>query len=115
MVAKMKTPEEMVEFFKSGKRTIHDWFELTYASYLVLPRSILQSMPLAWQVKFVELLEELEEQFDAIPPKGIYHIQLKNDDGKFISLRRNDPYVDYERGRRVVSNKKGDVIKDFVE
>jgi hypothetical protein len=28
---------------------IHNWFELTYAQYLTIPRSILQSMPVEWQ------------------------------------------------------------------
>jgi len=28
---------------------LHNWFELTYAQYLTIPRSILQSMPVEWQ------------------------------------------------------------------
>lgn len=38
---------------------VHTWFELTYANYLVLPRSVLQSMPAWWQRRFVEMLEQL--------------------------------------------------------
>ena len=41
---------------------IHSWFELSYSSYLVIQRSILQSMPVEWQNKFVECLEELENE-----------------------------------------------------
>jgi hypothetical protein len=41
--------------------SIHGWFGLTYSSYLVLPRVILQSMPDEWQWKFVKLLERLQE------------------------------------------------------
>jgi hypothetical protein len=40
---------------------IHGWFGLTYSSYLVLPRTVLQSMPVEWQERFVDLLEELGE------------------------------------------------------
>jgi len=43
---------------------IHDWFGLTYAQYLAIPRSILQSMPIDWQEKFVACLEQLDEQFE---------------------------------------------------
>lgn len=41
---------------------IHNWFGLTYANYLVLPRSILQSMDAEWQKKMVDLLNEMEEK-----------------------------------------------------
>ena len=111
----MKIPECKLKDFKDSldKRTIHDWFELTYAQYLTIPRSILQSMPLNWQVEFVELLEELEEQFDFRPNDATYWVQLRGLDGKWLSIEKNDPYMDYERGRRVVPNKHGEIIKDF--
>lgn len=38
---------------------IHGWFGLTYANYLVIPRSVLQSMPDEWQQRFVGCLEEM--------------------------------------------------------
>lgn len=45
------------------REAIHAWFGLTYANYLVLPRSVLQSMPDEWQKRFVEQLEELHRAF----------------------------------------------------
>lgn len=55
---------------------IHNWFGLTYASYLVMPRLALQEMPDEWQRRFVELLEEWEATgFE--PPN--YHV-LRDDD-----------------------------------
>jgi hypothetical protein len=45
---------------------IHSWFGLTYANYLVIQRSVLQSMPLKWQNKFVECLEELDESIEGV-------------------------------------------------
>jgi hypothetical protein len=42
---------------------IHAWFGLSYASYLVIPRTLLQSMPGEWQLAFVALLEDLDEAF----------------------------------------------------
>ena len=54
---------------------IHNWFGLSYANYLVLPRSILQSMDAEWQKKLVNLLNELE---DKINMKKVLKIILKN-------------------------------------
>ena len=42
---------------------IHDYFGLTYASWLTLPRVLLQEMPFEWQAKFTELLNEYHETF----------------------------------------------------
>ena len=81
------------------KRKIHDWFGLTYASYLVLPRSVLQSMPDEWQERFVEMLEELDAAGVECP---IYRVSAVDEKGKFVS----DPYRDYERGRRKIHLKK---------
>lgn len=89
-------PEKQSWQEQAKAEAIHNWFELSYASYLVLPRSILQSAPDEWQTKFVALLEVLHGLFGDVPAEGTYHITLKNDAGKFIS----DPLRDYERGRR---------------
>lgn len=45
-----------------NRRDIHDFFELTYANWLTLPRTLLQSMPDAWQKDFVELLGKFDEE-----------------------------------------------------
>lgn len=45
------------------REAIHTWFNLTYSNYLVLPRSVLQSMPDEWQKRFVLCLREAEEAF----------------------------------------------------
>jgi len=39
------------------------WFSLSYANFLVWHRTHMQSMPLDWQDRFVELAEELEAAF----------------------------------------------------
>ena len=41
---------------------IHTWFGLSYSNYLVLNRSVLQSMPESWQHDFVATLEVLHQQ-----------------------------------------------------
>lgn len=82
-----------------AEEPIHDFFELSYASYLVLPRSALQSMPVKWQRLFVALLNQMHEAFGDIPEHGTYHVDLKDDNGRFV----HDPLQDYGRGRRRLS------------
>jgi hypothetical protein len=95
---KYRGEQKMDKELAIDNEPIHGWFELSYASYLVLPRSILQSAPVEWQRRFVECLNELEEMFGDVPKDGTYEVTLKNDDGKFI----HDELRDYERGRRVI-------------
>lgn len=45
------------------RNNVHGWFELSYAQYLTIPRSVLEAMPEDWQFKFVELLEQLDKTF----------------------------------------------------
>lgn len=56
-------------------RSIHEFFNLTYSNYLVLHRSLLQSMPLEWQHKFVRLVEELNDEFDHVETAQCYKVQ----------------------------------------
>lgn len=95
---------------------IHSHFGLTYAQYLVLPRTALQSMPDEWQSAFVKLLEELNETFEYLPedtldPKLGYRVtidqlveEFDEDEQRYVSrwldLDREDPVADYQRGRR---------------
>jgi hypothetical protein len=88
-------------------RDIHSWFELTYAQYLTLPRSVLQSMPLEWQHRFVKCLEELDETIDWRPKHGQYRVSLHlvnddEEDGETWGAELDDPLMDYRRGRRRV-------------
>lgn len=75
---------------------IHLWFELSYAQYLTVPRSALQSMPVEWQRRFVACLKELDRSIDWRPRVGCYWVRLKDDAGRFM----RDPLMDYDRGRR---------------
>jgi hypothetical protein len=87
---------EIEESEFTSEDLIHDFFELSYCSYLVLPRSVLQSMPEEWQRKFVKMLNELETEFSPVPSQGSYEVTLRSDSGAFI----HDEFRDYERGRR---------------
>lgn len=94
---------------------IHDMFGLSYSNYLVLPRSILQSMPVNWQKKFVKLIDEMEDKtsiLKLIPDYIIYpEWQLKNlsdiSVGELLEdYDIDDVYSDYCRGSRNVFEEK---------
>lgn len=85
-----------------GGEPIHEWFELTYSAYLVLPRSVLQSMPAQWQTRFVELLMQLDAAADGLEGMpASYRVTPLGEAGR----RVDDPYRDYERGRRRIALK----------
>lgn len=87
---------------------IHLWFGLTYANYLVLPRTLLQSMPLAWQERFVGCLGELEAAFGHVDQANQYMVRAKDTNGRFIA----DPVPHYNRGRTYVAPELIDGSRD---
>lgn len=89
-----------MESKEAYKDKIHDWFGLTYASYLVVQRSVLQSMPDEWQEKFTALLKELDQEVNKLEDyPSDFWVRAKSGN-KFV----HDPYRDYHRGRRKVFN-----------
>lgn len=81
-----------------GDGAIHEWFELSYCSYLVLPRIALQSMPHEWQQRFVDCLDELDSRITRSMPENCSHYFVMPRDDETGRLVK-DPYSDYERGR----------------
>lgn len=81
---------------------MHEWFGLTYASYLVVSRTAIQSMPTRWQKNFRKLLDEMDASIDFPENIASFRVQALNSDGKFTE----DPLRDYERGRRRLPLKK---------
>lgn len=53
---------------------IHTWFGLSYCNYQVLPRTLMQSMPTAWQERMVACLEELHDAFQHVPQAEVYDV-----------------------------------------
>ena len=58
---------------------VHDWFGLTYGNYLVLHRTLLQSMPVAWQRRFIGTIEELEASFRHIEHPPGFKVETARD------------------------------------
>ena len=73
---------------------VHLMFGLTYASWLVWPRVVMQAMPIEWQERFVALAEEMGEKFPRWEPEGSFQISLKQR-GKFVKLP--DSLCNYRR------------------
>lgn len=62
---------------------VNAWFGLTYANYLVIPRSLLQGMPMAWQNRFVQCLNEMGSTYDSNQIEDDYMVKLRGNNGKF--------------------------------
>jgi hypothetical protein len=58
----------------NASRDIHTHFGLSYANYLVLPRTLLQSMPAEWQHQMVVLLEQMDSAFEHVPQAEVYEV-----------------------------------------
>lgn len=72
--------ERLITAYRMGigaweTEAIHLHFSLSYANYLVLPRTLLQSMPVPWQARFVSLIDELHEAFQHVPQAQAYKVQ----------------------------------------
>ena len=88
---------ENSEIITEMEEPVHLLFGLSYSNYLVLPRTVLQSMPVDWQDKFIKLVEEIPEVIaEHFEPPGGYRVMALNENKKFIS----DEFSNYERGRR---------------
>lgn len=66
---------------------IHEWFELSYAQYLTIPRSIMEAMPDEWQERMAACLRELDDTFDWRPKEGRYWVSLKGGNGLYATDR----------------------------
>lgn len=68
---------------------VHGWFGLSYSSYLVLSRTLMQEMSPEWQHAMVNLLERAHEEFPNSP--GTYTVLLRDWQNRFV----RDPLRDY--------------------
>lgn len=81
---------------------VHEWFNLTYSNYMVLHRTLLQSMPEEWQYKFIELVREMNRAFDHIERADAYRVTpIDPTTGRFV----REPVPHYNRGRTFIEPK----------
>jgi hypothetical protein len=57
----------MSPFAGTGREQLWAWFELSYASFLTIPRVLMHEMPDEWQGKMAELLTKYSETFPNWP------------------------------------------------
>lgn len=53
---------------------VHTWFGLTYSNYLVLPRALMQSMPVDWQQRMVACLDEIRDAYNHLNHPDAYEV-----------------------------------------
>lgn len=81
--------------YEDESEPVHLWFSLSYANYLVLPRTLMQSMPVEWQRRFCTALDELREAFHHVEQPYSYRVNAVDSQGRFTK----DPVPHYNRGR----------------
>lgn len=67
-----------------GPLDVHTWFGLSYASYLVLDRTVMQALPADTQHRLTALLSEIE-RLTAGLPAVMYRVQEIDADGRVKS------------------------------
>lgn len=77
---------------------VHGFFGLTYASYLVVQRSVLQAMPVEWQRKFVALMSELRETVDTDQIPSDFWVRARSPNGNCFMA---DPFREYRRPPKI--------------
>ncbi len=75
------------------RNPVSGWFELSYAQFLTVPRLVMESMPIEWRRKMVQLIQEMDDTFDW-RPEGQYWVRLRDKQGRFCEA----PLADYRHG-----------------
>jgi hypothetical protein len=63
------------QLYERTQGPVHLWFELSYSNYQVLPRVLMQSMPLEWQERMVTCLQEMREAFRHVEQAPGYKVE----------------------------------------
>lgn len=108
-------PDRPVTPDDDDDEAVHQWFELSYSTYQVLPRTLMQSMPAEWQRRMVACLEELRDAFAHVEQAPGYQVtacrwQLPHDTDDY-TLRGLGFWWDHgPTGRRTYYNRDGDEV-----
>ena len=79
---------------------INEAFGITYASFLVLPRTFLMDMPLEWQKQFTKLIEQYNESICDLSPEYEYNINVNfKNAGKFCKIPQ--VYINYRHPKHM--------------
>lgn len=90
--------------YEDGKDRLWGWFELSYASFLTLPRVLMHAMPGEWQNQMSMLLEEYNEAFPNQPNIGTRVQATKNGKltpmPKFLKNYRHPDHKEIQKLRK---------------
>lgn len=64
---------------------LETWWSLSYASWLTLPRVLMQAMPIEWQDRMATLLNEYDAAFTKRPDLGTVVRVVDPVSGRFVS------------------------------
>ena len=84
---------------------IHEAFGLTYASFLVIPRLLMENMPWGWQMDMVDLIKEFSKKYIWEIKDQRLVIRMTNQNGGLIAMDKN--LCDYKRGNAAWYEKDG--------
>lgn len=86
---------------RKGYDALWEWFGLTYAGWLTIPRVVLHAMPDDWQGRLAELLKEYDDAVNLDHPfTDLKFFVTAKKGGKFVAMpraltnyRRPDPEI----------------------
>lgn len=105
------TREELVKAliicddYPSGEDRLWGWWELSYASFLTMPRVLMHAMPDNWKNQMAALLEEYDEMYPNQPDIGTQVQAVK--DGKLTKMPeflKNYQHPDYAEIEKMKSS-----------
>lgn len=89
-----------------GYEKLWNWFSLSRASWLTIPRSMMHEMPDEWQSKMAELLNEWDETWDSSKmPQPIVMARADNRFTKWPSWILNYRHPDRKSILQLMINK----------
>ena len=91
---------------------VHLWFNLSYSNYMVWQRTLMQSMPVDWQRRFVELADELEDAFDHLVTPRTFKVQAAEEVEVDDLTSRQRAFLDVQKECEDVEEDDGDVYED---
>jgi len=98
---------------------IHEWFSLSYCNYLVLPRTLLQSMPTEWQERMVACLNEMQDAYSHLEQVEAYEVTPSTEhivgEMSDLQLRMVGISVDLYGGEDPPADLAGDELAEWQE
>lgn len=89
---------------RKGAHDLSCWFGLSYASFCILPRVLMEAMPDEWQGKMAALLNEYGQRYTfRNTPTMTTAVSFRNADGQFMDAPRE--LCNYRRPDRAALEK----------